>query len=687
MSLLACMLLLVGLAYAESEHPLTLDVRSKDATKPGYETIQAMGRSFSLGYLYDIRSETIISKSLWDKADLDANIHDESALSTRFEVAISDTINDKSSLMDLSASIKASFMGGLIQVSGSAKFMNSKKSNSRVTSVTLKSERKSRTKRLSMDHLAHVKYPDVLAEEQATHVIAGITYGANAYFRFEKTLKDTDDKQEISGALGIDVRSIPNFAVQGNGSIELTEEDKQFVDDLRVEFFGDYDVTPPTSYEAAVKTVQELYNRDQVQDIPITISLVPLHTLSNNADVMVRKLGERAVEDMSQIMMYLDEAVEELDSLLLYKVSQAFPAYAKFINNVKSQFEQKALAVRGVLTTLLPRIRSAEASDSELVKVIKEFEASNFAGNVFRPWLNQQKEELTLFNIISKTLKSDKNQDGKVYEEHTYETVLGHALRAGREGTYVLNVCLVSSANPGMLTMLEDAGVSQFSTAVRYPTNQDYWAGMEQMNFQGQFFELLSSLKEFSKKNVDKKKMRFVVYTQYMCKANSASVDYMQFARKKFSNVDLAIEFQWRLNLDKRVAEFNVVRNINSEHDVHVEIKFKHVQEKDYSTFMDAFPKDLPAGKYLAEARVVAPGGAHLDYIPLEEPLEVKECKSDKAICDDCGWNGNCQACKAGELRNGKCLCEDTLPNCSVFKQMCGFQAEIKAKCCKTCNS
>ena len=62
----------------------------------------------------------------------------------------------------------------------------------------------------------------------------------------------------------------------------------------------------------------------------------------------------------------------------------------------------------------------------------------------FRPWLVQQKQELMLFNIIQDMLDIEGSFSGRIYEEHTYESVLGHALRAGRSGVYVLNVCLVS---------------------------------------------------------------------------------------------------------------------------------------------------------------------------------------------------------------------------------------------------
>ena len=39
----------------------------------------------------------------------------------------------------------------------------------------------------------------------------------------------------------------------------------------------------------------------QVDDVPITVYLVPLHTLSSASDVLVRKLSESAVEDMGKV--------------------------------------------------------------------------------------------------------------------------------------------------------------------------------------------------------------------------------------------------------------------------------------------------------------------------------------------------------------------------------------------------
>jgi len=589
-----------------------LVTRGAGASKPKYETINALGRSFSLGYLYDIRRDKIISKSLWDLAELQENIHEESAASTRFVVKTSDDLDDKSDLMDLSASVKASFMSGMVDVAGSAKFMKSKKSSFRVTSVTFKSERKTRTLRLSMDQLAHLTHPEVLAEEEATHVIAGITYGANAFFKFEKTLDDDDDKQEIGGSLYISVNSMPNLAVSGNGSIELDSGTRDFVNDLRVEFYGDYDVSPPTSFDAAVSTVQNLKMDGEV---PITVSLVPLHTLSDKADIMVRKLNAQTVDDMGKVIMYLDQTEEKLNEVIKLGVSKTFPEYSRFIGNVKLKFKQKGLDVREKLADILPKIRAAEAQLSDLNGLISDFESSMFSQQHLNPWLMQQNEELMLFNIVQEQLKLEGGSagmavGGKIDDVHTYEALLGHMLQAPA-GLYVLNVCLVSSAHPDLLKILDVSAGNKQGT---YPVNENYWAGMDEGEFQGQFFEFVDSLRRFAISNADQTDLRFITYSRYMCPNNEVSIDYYKLGRRLFSNVDIGIELSnVKINLSAQDISYQINRNFNEEHEVTVEIQYTDMKTGVSKVAQGQLPKMEP-GKYKIKVRAVAVGNGHTDW-------------------------------------------------------------------------
>ena len=89
----------------------------------------------------------MLQRSLWREENRrsDNKVISRPAPFTDIKVAISDKIDDKFFLMDISAEIKMSFLSGLIEVGGSAAFLNEKKSSSRMTSVTLKSHKISHT--------------------------------------------------------------------------------------------------------------------------------------------------------------------------------------------------------------------------------------------------------------------------------------------------------------------------------------------------------------------------------------------------------------------------------------------------------------------------------------------------------------------------------------------------------------
>jgi len=544
--------------------------------KPDYETIQALGRSFSLGYLYDIRSDKIIGKSLWDQSELEKNIHEESAMSTRFVVSLSDTINDRSSLMDLSANTKASLQ--------------------------------------------------VLDEDYATHVIAGITYGANAYFRFEKTLSETEDKLEVAAKLGTSVNVIPGFEAEAD--VKQTEGDKEFTDSIRVEFYGDYDVAPPTSYEAAAKTIQELHKSGvHVTDVPMVIELIPLHTLSSKVDILVKQISQQTTEDISQMLMYFDEAMEDLDELLIYKVSAVFPEYAALINKIKIHFKIKTTEFKETLWVLIPKIRRGETEEEELVSIIKAVDKSAFARQYFKPWLHQQRDELKLFNTISNMIKTKAHSDWSIYEEYTYESMISHSLKAGTAGVYVLSACLMSSIHMDLLDKLQKSTSADPELDLVYPTNDNAWSGIKQVGFQAALFRRISSIRRFAESNADTE-LRVLTYFRYMCTSNEASIDYIRFASMEYTNIDIGIELSnLRINPAKKELTWDVTHSltpINDEHEIKVEIMYTDIYTEEKKVVKQKLPSDLEAGVYSVKTRAVVVGGGHGDWTSFGHTLEIK---------------------------------------------------------------
>ncbi|KAG7999778.1 Neoverrucotoxin subunit beta, partial [Nibea albiflora] len=76
--------------------------------------LTALGRPFSVGMLYDCRTDSLVPGiTLWDHDDLIKHVRERPQNSNDFEIVASESIEDKSKALNVHASLKASFLGGL----------------------------------------------------------------------------------------------------------------------------------------------------------------------------------------------------------------------------------------------------------------------------------------------------------------------------------------------------------------------------------------------------------------------------------------------------------------------------------------------------------------------------------------------------------------------------------------------
>ncbi|XDV53647.1 hypothetical protein PO909_022095, partial [Leuciscus waleckii] len=72
----------------------------------------ALGRPFQLGMLYDCRKDALIPGiTLWDQEKLQQSLRVRPQINTNSKVTASDSIQDKSSLLNIDGSLKLSVLG------------------------------------------------------------------------------------------------------------------------------------------------------------------------------------------------------------------------------------------------------------------------------------------------------------------------------------------------------------------------------------------------------------------------------------------------------------------------------------------------------------------------------------------------------------------------------------------------
>jgi hypothetical protein len=134
------------------------------------------------------------------------NVKTERNDQTEFSIIASDKLTDKFEKLDVSGSLQIGILGGMIELKGSANYLNKKRNSRRQSSIHVKFQYKTAIKELTMDQLHHTNldYTDLQTSGRincATHVVTQIQYGAEATFTFTKTLGETEDEQEVNGEL------------------------------------------------------------------------------------------------------------------------------------------------------------------------------------------------------------------------------------------------------------------------------------------------------------------------------------------------------------------------------------------------------------------------------------------------------------------------------------------------------
>ncbi|XP_056607059.1 stonustoxin subunit beta-like [Triplophysa dalaica] len=364
-------------------------------------TVAALGRPFTLGMLYDARKDELHTGfTLWDKKTLQENLSKHPQCSSKFEITASDSIESKSSLLDVDASLKASFLSGLIQVEGSAKYLNDQKKSKNQSRVTLQYKATTTFEQLSMTHqeARNMLNTDIMDKQSATHVVTGILYGAHAFFVFDSQKLDSSSVEDIQGSMQAAIKKIPKFDVEGKVSIKLTDEEKALTDQFSCKFYGDFILqSNPATFEDAVKTYTQLPNLlEQKQTaVPITVWLTPLKkfdstVLELKGEIcigLVRK-AEKAVEDVMQAEMRCSDSLEEN---MVEKVPQIFNK----LKNFQKQCQDYKNELKLTMKKKFPLIRAGEEDDVSLEKLFDKRLESPFSEDNLNNWMNKRETEIT----------------------------------------------------------------------------------------------------------------------------------------------------------------------------------------------------------------------------------------------------------------------------------------------------
>ncbi|XP_076616598.1 neoverrucotoxin subunit alpha-like [Chaetodon auriga] len=362
----------------------------------------ALGRPFSLGMLYDARGEKLIPGfSLFSDEILQQYASSNPQRSSEFQITASDSIEAKSSVMDIEASVGVSLLGGLIEIAGSAKYLNDTKKYQNQSRVALKYKATTTYKQFTAPPgTVKVEHSALTEKGLATHVVTGILYGASAFFVFDSKKLEDENLQEIEGRMEAMIKKIPLISIEGSCSIELTDEEKSLATNLSCKFHGDFVLDSlPTTFEDAVRTYQELpqlLGEDGADAIPVKVWLVPLSKFSSETDLLVREISisrvrniQNNLEELYQLRRRCNEAIDD-------KIVRQFPLLHDRISIFQDLFQDYILTLQQTIRKKLPLIRGGIEDERSLEEITASRARSPFSNDNVSMWLDVIQTEISV---------------------------------------------------------------------------------------------------------------------------------------------------------------------------------------------------------------------------------------------------------------------------------------------------
>uniref|UniRef100_A0A674DZ26 Uncharacterized protein n=1 Tax=Salmo trutta TaxID=8032 RepID=A0A674DZ26_SALTR len=371
--------------------------------------VAALGRPLDLGMLYDCRSDSFCSGtvyvSLWDNSTIAFMRQSLPRPLTEVKCIEGDSLQDRFRALDVTTPLRASVLSGLVEVGGAAGYLNHPGQSTLQDRVTLQYRTTTR-----LDMLSH----RVLQEEtdrtqrKATHVVMAVLYGAQAFFIFDSKHinRQRNARREKTEMLDV-IKKMLNTINSEDIFSSLTDSEK--VNSLLYQCTLHSDVNPTTTmdYNTAVEVYQSLPKRlgqRGEKAVPVRVWLHPLKNLDHAAacvafqiseDLLLR--AEKVLEHLRQVTMRCQEIMSDPTNAYVMK---CFP-YAK---DKLTQFSQSLSEYQAEFQKALAKATEFIRENGEsgllwLREILKKHDQSPFTSPALDHWLHYKEAEVNAVNI------------------------------------------------------------------------------------------------------------------------------------------------------------------------------------------------------------------------------------------------------------------------------------------------
>ncbi|ROL48369.1 NACHT, LRR and PYD domains-containing protein 12 [Anabarilius grahami] len=349
--------------------------------------------------------------TLWDPEKLQQSLQVRPKINTDFKVTASDSIQDKSSLLNIDGSLKLSVLGGLINVNGAAKYLNDTKKSFRQQRLTLHYHSTCRFEELTMNHVVpeNIVHREVFDNDTATHVVTAVLYGADACFVFDREVSSDEEINTVEGEAKVALEKLKYISVDANINLKMEDTQKKAVQKFTCTFYGDFQLpSNPTSFEDALKVftdLPKLLGEKKELTVPLRVWLYPLDKLHSGASKLQKDISMDLIVAIESVIESLNTTEMKCNDLLKDLPALTFTAFHAKILQMKQNCYMRKLRLVEKLGSLLPNIRGIVKKEIDLNDLLQEHDESPFSERVLAEWLTDRERESVIIKSVLRQLK------------------------------------------------------------------------------------------------------------------------------------------------------------------------------------------------------------------------------------------------------------------------------------------
>ncbi|CAF0974258.1 unnamed protein product [Adineta steineri] len=349
---------------------------------------QAIGRSGSIGSLYDIRTDQFVMGNLFNDVLPDAFIKRSDCANVSYWLDFHSSQKETFNNLNIEANLKLALMAGLLKVEGSAKYLKQTKTNSHTVRATFLYKAKTKQEDLQVSTKGLHEYFSSHAFENpdATHVVIGIKWGANVAATFEREVEKNDDVKRIEGRLAATFTK-PAFSITGDASLKYDKEQKADLESLTISFSGDVLIENcPRTIDGVMEVYQNVpsmiksLNDGKGQQLTFILcslkQIAEMTKFERNITRMVKEVSEQIVNRIENIFEKINEEQRKLNDFLddINPWREFLPRqWFDLVKQKLSNFNEEELKLKRDLSSLLVDIRSNRAEESKMIELIDNF--------------------------------------------------------------------------------------------------------------------------------------------------------------------------------------------------------------------------------------------------------------------------------------------------------------------------